>query len=503
MNRMKTLYIIGVAITVILSETKAQTYELIERRNPWNAGSNVTGILTDSTSISYAEAYGKNGHGDFRNYYEADKTWSAGALAKSVTHLKRYSLTGSFSFDHTSGNNMSGSMFIRPGFYPVDILEFTPGRKDLQSYSFMGGIAADIDSRWRVGGKIDFTSANYSKRKDVRHTNYRLELSVAPSVMYHSGDWSIGFSYLFNKNSESVSAEVIGSTEASYYAFLDKGLMHGAYETWDGSGIHLNESGVSGFPVKELSHGGALQLQWKAFYGDIEYLRSSGSAGEKETIWFKFPADRIQSHLSYRFTKGGNEHFLRFHLSWLHQTNNEQVLGNETENGITTTYIYGSNRIFERDILSVRPEYEFVSPRQEIRTGIEMVFFKRQATQMYPYIFSEKMHQGKAYVSGTFHLGAFDLKAGGSFSFGDFTEEDRMIDTDMEAGAPPYRLTEYYLLQNEYATASQINIHLGIRYNFRNGIYTELAAEYTHGFHLKYITGADRWNENIKVGYYF
>ena len=101
MNRMKTLYIIGVAITVILSETKAQTYELIERRNPWNAGSNVTGILTDSTSISYAEAYGKNGHGDFRNYYEADKTWSAGALAKSVTHLKRYSLTGSFSFDHT------------------------------------------------------------------------------------------------------------------------------------------------------------------------------------------------------------------------------------------------------------------------------------------------------------------------------------------------------------------------------------------------------------------
>lgn len=167
----------------------------------------------------------------------------------------------------------------------------------------MGGIAADIDSRWRVGGKIDFTSANYSKRKDVRHTNYRLELSVAPSVMYHSGDWSIGFSYLFNKNSESVSAEVIGSTEASYYAFLDKGLMYGAYETWDGSGIHLNESGVSGFPVKELSHGGALQLQWKAFYGDIEYLRSSGSAGEKETIWFKFPADRIQSHFELPFHK--------------------------------------------------------------------------------------------------------------------------------------------------------------------------------------------------------
>ena len=44
----------------------------------------------------------------------------SGAVAKSITHLKGYSLTGSFSFDHTSGKDMSGSMFIHPGFYPVD-----------------------------------------------------------------------------------------------------------------------------------------------------------------------------------------------------------------------------------------------------------------------------------------------------------------------------------------------------------------------------------------------
>ena len=54
---------------------------------------------------------------------------------------------------------MSGSMFIHPGFYPVDILEFTPGRKDLQTYSFMGGIATNLNPNWRLGGKIDFASA--------------------------------------------------------------------------------------------------------------------------------------------------------------------------------------------------------------------------------------------------------------------------------------------------------------------------------------------------------
>lgn len=253
----------------------------------------------DSISSSYAELYGKNNHGDFHHSYEAEKSWNAGAIAKSITHLKGYSLTGSFSFDHTSGKDMSGSMFIQPGFYPVDILEFTPGRKDLQRYAFMGGIASDIAPNWRLGGKIDFAASNYSKRKDLRHTNYRLDLKVAPSVMYHSGDLAIGFSYMFSKNSESVKAEVIGTTENSYNAFLDKGLMYGAYEAWDGSGIHLSESGINGFPIKELSNGGALQLQWKRFYGDIEYTYSSGSAGERDAIWFKFPTHRIASHLSY------------------------------------------------------------------------------------------------------------------------------------------------------------------------------------------------------------
>ena len=89
------------------------------------------------------------------------EAWSAGAVAKSITHLKGYSLTGSFSFDHTSGKDMSGSMFIHPGFYPVDLLEFTPGRKDLQTYTFMGGIATDISPNWRLGGKIDFAASNY------------------------------------------------------------------------------------------------------------------------------------------------------------------------------------------------------------------------------------------------------------------------------------------------------------------------------------------------------
>lgn len=503
MSDMRKIDITCLLLLCMVSAASAQTYDIIERRNSWNAGTNVTGIMMDSITTSYAELYGNNRHGDFRNSYEAEKSWSAGAIAKSITHLKGYSLTGSFSFDQTSGKNMSGSMFIHPGFYPVDVLEFTPGRKDLQTYAFMGGIATDIAPNWRLGGKIDFSAANYSKRKDLRHTNYRLDLTVAPSVMYHSGELAIGLSYLFNKNSESVKAEVIGTAETSYNAFLNKGLMYGAYEAWNGSGIHLSESGINGFPVKELSHGAALQLQWKGFYGDIEYMHSSGSAGEREAIWFKFPTHRITSHLSYRFKQGDKEYFLRLNLQWSHLTNNENVISKETVNGITTTYVNGSNRIFEQDVFSANPEYELISPRGELRLGTELSASKRLVTQMYPYVASEKMLCSRTYISGVLHTGRFDLKAAASFSTGDFTEKSRTVETATEAGNPPYRLTDYYNLQNEYATATHATLRLGLRYHFNRGIYAEVQGSYTHGFNLNYIEGASRWNETIKLGYTF
>ena len=141
MSEMKKIYITGLWLLCIVYGVSAQTYDIIERRNSWNAGENVTGIRMDSISSSYAELYGKNNHGDFHHSYEAEKSWNAGAIAKSITHLKGYSLTGSFSFDHTSGKDMSGSMFIQPGFYPVD------------EYDLAGFAVGVVDEKDLITGK--------------------------------------------------------------------------------------------------------------------------------------------------------------------------------------------------------------------------------------------------------------------------------------------------------------------------------------------------------------
>ena len=60
MSEMKKICITGLWLLCIVYGVSAQTYDIIERRNSWNAGENVTGIRMDSISSSYAELYGKN-----------------------------------------------------------------------------------------------------------------------------------------------------------------------------------------------------------------------------------------------------------------------------------------------------------------------------------------------------------------------------------------------------------------------------------------------------------
>ena len=308
----------------------AQPYDRIERRNFWNAGRNINGLRTDSVSISFAQLQGGYESGGLRDSYMAPEGWSAGAEARTIMHLQKLSMKGAFSFVNFSGKDMCGSMSGRPGYYPVDILEFTPGGKTRQTYSFEGGITADLSGRWRLGGEIMFTSENYTKRKDLRHTNYLLDMTVAPSVMYHNGDFAAGLSYIFRKSSETVTAEVLGISSGSYYAFLDKGLMRGVYDIWDSQGTHLSETGVSGFPAKELSHGAALQLQWRSLYAELEYLRSEGSMGEKQNIWFRFPADRFAVRAGWSSGKGPIRNFIRAEAGMEDRRNYESVMESDT-----------------------------------------------------------------------------------------------------------------------------------------------------------------------------
>ena len=188
MRRILTLLMI-----IAVSGAAAQErFDYVFRRNPWNGGPNAAGIRQDSLSRSYAEIYFTKENGGMTGHSSSDDSWNAGARTESVRHLKKVSFAGGFGYDYFDGRNMCGSMFTEPGYYPVDILEFTPGRKIREDYTFTGGVSAVLGRRWTGGLRVEFEAQNYAKRKDLRHKNTRLDFEFSPGVMYHAGRFAAG-----------------------------------------------------------------------------------------------------------------------------------------------------------------------------------------------------------------------------------------------------------------------------------------------------------------------
>ena len=506
MNKFRNILILCL---LVFSQTllRAQTYERIYRNNFWNGTDNVTGVRQDSLSSSFAEIYGLYEGGGFKDTWEAEEGWSAGAATASIRHLERLSLAGSFSFSQTEGYGMCGSMFIRPGFYPVDVMEFTPGRKTLQQYGFDGGISYDIAPRWRIGAEMEFESANLSKRKDLRHTNWRLDMEVAPGFMFHDGDFAAGAAAIFVKTSESVDAEQVGTSESSYYAFLDKGLMYGTYSVWTGNGLHLDELGLTSFPVREFSYGGSLQLQYKGLFADLKYLRSYGSVGEKEYIWFSFPGNTFRVNLAYRLRPSDGahgDHFFRLSYLLKDRTMSESVLEKVASNGVTTVYNHGWNRIYADAEWSVTPEYEYVSERWESRVYAELSGKTAVSSQIYPYIYIRSLMSWQAHAEFILHgIGRFDLCFKVGYGGASCTEADRLATEDSGVQTSPFRLQEWYDMQMDYIEADRIHAGISARYRIYKGIYTEIGGNLTRGFGFESRNGAYRYGAALKIGYQF
>lgn len=501
MNRIG--YIFALCLFICGLTAGGQTYERVYRSNLWNESKNINGVRQDTVSRSYAEAYASYEGGGFRDTWQAAEGWSAGAVTASIRHMERMSLAGSFSFDQTEGYDMCGSMFIKPGLYPIDVLEFTPGRKTLQTYAFDGGISYELSPAWSIGAKMDFESANMAKRKDLRHTNWRLDMEVAPGFMYRSGDFVFGANYILRKTAETVEAEQVGTSESSYYAFLDKGMMYGVHSVWNGSGVHLDEAGVKGLPVKDISNGAAVQMQYEGLFAEVSYVHTQGTVGEKEYIWFRFPGNEAGAVLGYKYKRSDDEHYGRLRFGWKGLGLDESILEKVSENGVTTVYNHGSKRILNRGTWTLSPEYEYVSKMMEIIAGVDIEWTESLSSQIYPYLYRQSLMTWRAGTDIILHLGQFDLGASATVGGGSVHEEESMVSGTSGVQTAPFRLQEWYDRQMEYKTALRTDAGLSARYNFRKGIYLKAECSWMHGFGLRYIGGSERFGAGLAAGLSF
>jgi len=487
----------------------AQTrpYDKAVRENLWLAGTNAAGLREDrSADISYVELYGGLERGGLRREWESPSPWRAGAEARTVKHLERFSMKGGFSFEQMSGPEMCGSMSLRPGAYPLDVIEFTPGKKTRQTYTFDGAISTDLSGGWRLGAAMDFTSSNYAKRKDLRHTNYLLDMTVTPGISYTtpSGDLSLGVNYIFRKSSEGIVAEQVGTGESSYYAFLDKGLMYGKYEVWTGSGVHLDEAGVQGFPLKEHFHGIGLQMGVsRDYYLDIEYLYGDGSAGEKQSVWYRFPSHNVNLRASAVFRSQRRTVYLHEVFSWRLQSNDETVLDKIVSGGVTTTEEYGSNRILSREIRKLRLDAVVARPGFEYTLALDAGSSGHIVSQMYPFITESDLLTWRLSFSPVWYKGRYDAGAAAGFGAGSYGETDRLSDGECDVLTAPFRLQEYYDRVTGYETAPKLDLSVFVRRNFSQGIYLQADAGMMRAFGDAFTDAPFRISGLLSLGWTF
>ena len=495
------------SLLVILGVVCAQTSFA---QGGWGEGINIAGEAANTGLGHEAEASigGKFTSGDFRSPSMGKTLWSAQAEAAAVSAFEDLYLSGAFGFDLTYGTQMMGSMFSDPGFYPFDILEFTPGDKLKQTYSIGGGFAWKNGSAWTPGATVTFQGVNYAKRKDLRHTTYRQEFEIAPSVHYDGGAFQAGLTGIFRKNSEFITAEQIGQSKAdSYMAFLDKGMRYGTMQVWDGSGIHLNEAGVNRFPVKQYTYGAALQASYGDFlYGDVEYTRSVGEVGEKGYTWFRFPGQSLEAKVLLTLPGGDVRHNIGATYEWHSMENNETVTEKVTEGGVTTPRVYGSNLIFRHRDMSAGLNYSASHNKGWMASGaVSLVHARDLSTLMYPYYDDDRSLHLFLVAGGAVTLGHFMIKA--NVTFVKKIGEYNFVGTDPGANtgttSAPDRLQDWWDREQEAQDATRFLLNTAVRYTFNNGLYLELSNFWIHAFKVVLISGPDRQTTGLKFGYNF
>lgn len=511
MSRLR--YIFAVCLLCYGVMVSAQTYEQMQRRHVWNGTDNVNYIRQDTLNRSYAQLTTGWEGGAFRDSWQPRRSWDTDMATASVRHLDNMSLMGSFSFQQSEYHDMCGSMFIQPGYFPVDVLEFTPGRKKLQQYSFEGGLSYAVSPSFNIGALMDFNSSNIAKYKDLRHSNYRLDMIVSPGFTYKEDEIVLGVNFTVRKVAETVEPEQIGVKQTTYDAFLDKGMMYGVYSAWTGSGLHLDEAGVKGLPVKELHKSIAFQLMYSDIFAEVEFGEISGTIGEKDYIWFTYPGNMMSGRAGYSYDAGHVVHHAHLEFGWKDIRLDESILEKVTEGGVTTVRNHGSNRILTESDWYIRPVYEYVSEKYDILASAEICGTSSTMSQMYPFVYKESLlgwslgAEAKLYLDefdlDFFDFTGFELDAGIRYSDGAVYDHEYIVAEDSGVQTKPFRLEEWYERQMEFRTAPCFSTGLAVRYNFMKGLYAEAEGRWIHAFNLNYIDGNNRFGATLGIGYNF
>lgn len=432
-------------------------------------------------SQGMAALWGGVEEGGFRPAFDASLQWTAGAGAQGVRHGKNTSWTGALSFEQRMGYNMFSSLFLEPGYFPMDFLEFSPGTKSRQTGRLEGGFLTDIGMEAAVGIKASFQVTHEAKQQAPRPTAFGMKLQVEPTFTYVMDD-EVGLvsSYLFRLRTENLQ----GTADETAPIFMDKGLRYGSYLSWNGQ-----------FAVQELSHGFSELFQSPELSLGVSALWKRGKAGNSGLRTFQYPGSTISAFVEQTYLADKADHIYR--ISYQRQ---RDQLKEASEGGYNPT----SDRVIRN--LGLQYKVRFLGGILK-STGLSLDGSRsseRSVLMMPRFTDMIVRYNGAATWQASFSYGIVDLDLHVQAGKGWWKDRGRMDVTEQPEG-DPLRLTDDWLRKMDYLMASRMGMGgtLTCRIPAVKGLFVQLYGYWHHAFNVTRLPGKNREIGTLKVGYRF
>jgi opacity protein-like surface antigen len=392
--------------------------DYIQRTNGWLTSYNAAGLHhLSARKASVAEVYTSRGNGHLVNYHESPNRLSWGARTASLFRLDdNVVVHGKIEYHNSHGKNSGGAAFIDPAFAPFNILEQADtnrGTKSSERYSLAGAVSTRLYRDLRAGGRIEYTTMNLAKHKDLRHKNTLLDMTVTAGLALPvTRHIEAGVNYYYRRAIEGIVFNVYGNTDRQYFSIIDFGAFFGRRELFGESGYTSEDQ-----PLFSAFQGAALQLhvtrpRWSLF-NEITYKARSGYFGERSSTSVRY-SDHEGTAIEYRgllshATTGGTLHLIDARASRETLANHENIYRYETTQGGSTLVVYYGqakmlDRVDTRASLAYTGQRGLVAgrPAREWHAGAD--YYQRSITaSIYPFYREQRLHAYSARLSAACH----------------------------------------------------------------------------------------------------
>lgn len=497
------------------ARSKRYNLDYVTESDAWLGATNAAGLTTLPVwRVAVADiGYDKSG-GGFINYSDSDDSYKFGVSTRSYLRIDpSTNIFGSISYESFEGKNMTGSYFIAPYLYPLDIVEediTASSNKKRENYNLSGGVGYRFDERWSVGGRIDYAAASYAKMKDLRHENYMLDMTVTAGASCRlGGSITLGANYIYRRSVEAITCNLYGNIEKQYYSIIDYGAFYGNREALGDSGY--TDQGDSQ-PMSIQYHGGALQAevrfspQWSLF-NEAQFSIYHGAYGKRGTIsivFTEFEGTKASYAGTLVFNGGNSLHKLSIEGTYDNVNNNENIYRRETSSGgVSNIVYYGSNRVLTRSVVTANVEYKCFlgiatfNPVWTITAGACLWQRNQDVVPIYPYYRKQDITSIRAYASAEHNLvkakNMFTVRLGAGYGTGSGTVcDDGVLAQPSPSSKQPVSADQYLYKEFEYLTAPRVNVSAGVRYtHFFKSLspYADLGVRYTKALAVEHLSG--------------